>query len=95
MGSVSLDDKTRSARRGVAGLVYDGEFEIKSRVGDEVLQAMGQFSHLHKRNVEQAGFVVLKSPDIPSILVGTGFISNPVEAENSVHPNIRSKWHER
>ena len=41
---------------------------------------MGQITHLHKRRVEQAGFMVLKSPDIPSILVETGFISNPGEA---------------
>ena len=49
-------------------------------VGQKVLGQMGQVTPLHKRRVEQAGFMVLKSPDIPSILVETGFISNPSEA---------------
>ena len=49
------------------------------RVGDEVLQHIGRVGHLHKGKVEQAGFAVLKAPDIPSILVETAFISNPEE----------------
>jgi N-acetylmuramoyl-L-alanine amidase len=49
------------------------------RVGDEVLQHIGRIGHLHKGRVEQAGFAVLKAPDIPSILVETAFISNPEE----------------
>ncbi len=49
------------------------------RVGDEVLQYIGRVGHLHKGKVEQAGFAVLKAPDIPSILVETAFISNPEE----------------
>jgi N-acetylmuramoyl-L-alanine amidase len=49
------------------------------RVGDEVLQHIGRVGHLHKGKVEQAGFAVLKAPDIPSILVETAFISNPNE----------------
>jgi N-acetylmuramoyl-L-alanine amidase len=49
------------------------------RVGSEVLQRIGTIGHLHKSRVEQAGFAVLKAPDIPSILVETAFISNPEE----------------
>jgi N-acetylmuramoyl-L-alanine amidase len=49
------------------------------RVGSEVLQRIGAIGHLHKGRVEQAGFAVLKAPDIPSILVETAFISNPEE----------------
>jgi N-acetylmuramoyl-L-alanine amidase len=49
------------------------------RVGSEVLQRIGRIGHLHKTRVEQAGFAVLKAPDIPSILVETAFISNPQE----------------
>lgn len=48
-------------------------------LGNEVLQQMGRVASLHQGIVEQAPFVVLKSPDIPSILVETGFLSNPHE----------------
>lgn len=44
-----------------------------------MLSEIGTISHLHKKNVEQAGFAVLKSPDIPSVLVETAFISNRTE----------------
>jgi N-acetylmuramoyl-L-alanine amidase len=49
------------------------------RVGHEVLGQLDRIAHLHKPRVEQAGFAVLKAPDIPSILVETAFISNPQE----------------
>ena len=49
------------------------------RIGREVLERIGKVGALHKRQVEQAGFAVLKAPDIPSILVETAFISNPFE----------------
>ena len=49
------------------------------KLGGEVLRHIGQVGHLHKGSVEQAGFAVLKAPDIPSILVETAFISNPEE----------------
>jgi N-acetylmuramoyl-L-alanine amidase len=49
------------------------------KIGSEVLQRMGRVGRLHKGQVEQAGFAVLKAPDIPSILVETAFISNPEE----------------
>jgi N-acetylmuramoyl-L-alanine amidase len=49
------------------------------KVGHEVLGQIGRVGNLHKRQVEQAGFAVLKAPDIPSILVETAFISNPQE----------------
>ncbi len=49
------------------------------KLGREVLSHVGRVGRLHKRQVEQAGFAVLKAPDIPSILVETAFISNPEE----------------
>ena len=48
-------------------------------VGGVVLKNLGRVGRVHKRRVEQAGFAVLKSPDIPSILIETAFISNPQE----------------
>ncbi|MCY7314697.1 MAG: N-acetylmuramoyl-L-alanine amidase [Rubrivivax sp.] len=49
------------------------------KLGSEVLSRIGRIGRLHKKEVEQAGFAVLKAPDIPSILVETAFISNPQE----------------
>jgi N-acetylmuramoyl-L-alanine amidase len=49
------------------------------QVGSAVLQRISGFAALHKPKVEQAGFAVLRAPDIPSILVETAFISNPKE----------------
>ena len=49
------------------------------KVGRRVLDGIGMINPLHKQSVEQAGFAVLKAPDIPSILVETAFISNPDE----------------
>jgi N-acetylmuramoyl-L-alanine amidase len=54
--------------------------EGSRQVADRVHKNISKFARMHKPFVEQAGFVVLKSPGIPSILVETGFISNPDEA---------------
>ena len=51
-----------------------------------MLSRIGLVSRLHKRGVEQAGFAVLKAPDIPSILVETAFISNPEEEDKLRDP---------
>jgi len=51
------------------------------KLGNEVLERIGRVGKLHRESVEQAGFAVLKAPDIPSILVETAFISNPEEED--------------
>ena len=58
------------------------------RVGHEVLGQLGRVGRLHKARVEQAGFAVLKAPDIPSILVETAFISNPDEEAKLARPRV-------
>jgi N-acetylmuramoyl-L-alanine amidase len=60
-------------------------------VGDRMLAAIGQVNRLHKPRVEQAGFVVLKSPDIPSLLVETGFITNAQEEQRLKDPAHQSR----
>jgi N-acetylmuramoyl-L-alanine amidase len=59
------------------------------RVGHEVLGQLDRVGRLHKPRVEQAGFAVLKAPDIPSILVETAFISNPDEEAKLANPEYR------
>ncbi len=80
-GNVSLDDKDRMLAGVLLDLSMTASLSSSLNVGQKVLSNMGSITPLHKRRVEQAGFMVLKSPDIPSILVETGFISNPNEAK--------------
>jgi N-acetylmuramoyl-L-alanine amidase len=61
------------------------------KLGHEVLARIGQVGRLHKGQVEQAGFAVLKAPDIPSILVESAFISNPEEEARLRDPDYRAK----
>jgi N-acetylmuramoyl-L-alanine amidase len=61
------------------------------RLGGEVLGQLGRVGRLHKPRVEQAGFAVLKAPDIPSILVETAFISNPEEEQKLRNPAYQAE----
>ncbi len=80
VGGVSLSDKDDVLAGVLADLSMTSTLDTSLKLGGRVLSSMDHVAKLHKRNVEQAGFAVLKSPDIPSILVETGFISNPGEA---------------
>ncbi len=81
VGSVSLTDKDAMLAGVLLDLSMTATLDSSLDVGARVLKSMGKIARLHKKHVEQAGFVVLKSPDVPSILVETGFISNPGEAQ--------------
>ena len=63
-------------------------------MGDRVLKNLNTMTRLHDKRVDQAQFMVLKSPDIPSVLVETGFISNPREARNLTSPRYQTKLSE-
>jgi N-acetylmuramoyl-L-alanine amidase len=80
VGNVTLTDKDDLLAHVLLDLSMDASRSASIDAGEAVLRRMGGFTQLHKPRVEQAGFAVLKSPDIPSILVETGYLSNPEEA---------------
>lgn len=82
IGGVSLDDKDPLLAKTLLDLSQTATINDSLKLGKAVLKHIGQVNKLHKTRVEQAGFAVLKSPDIPSILVETAFISNPEEERN-------------
>lgn len=91
LGGVSLADKEDTLALTLADLSMTSTLDSSLNLGGSVLGEIGRIARLHKQQVEQAGFVVLKSPDIPSILVETGFISNPDEARRLADAGYRRK----
>jgi N-acetylmuramoyl-L-alanine amidase len=89
VGNISLDDKDQVLAGVLVDLSMTATLNSSLQVGHHVLNSLGGIAHLHKRHVEQAGFMVLKSPDVPSILVETGFISNPEESRKLATPAYR------
>jgi N-acetylmuramoyl-L-alanine amidase len=79
IGGVNIDVKDPYLAQTLLDLSQTATINDSLRLGKAVLSELGEINTLHKGAVEQAGFAVLKSPDIPSILVETAFISNPTE----------------
>ena len=79
-GEVTLDDKDDLLVGVLLDLSITASLSQSLEMGGKVLSAIEPINRLHKKQVEQARFAVLKSPDIPSLLVETGYISNPTEA---------------
>lgn len=79
VGSVSLNDKDDLLAGILLDLSMTASLSLSLEMGESVLQELAKINKLHKKSVEQAAFAVLKSPDIPSLLIETGFISNPGE----------------
>lgn len=80
LGGVNLDDKSYVLRSVLIDLSQTATIGSSLQLGSYVLSSIGHMAPLHYTHVEQARFVVLKSPDIPSILVETGFLSNASQA---------------
>ena len=79
IGGVNLDVKDRYLAQTLLDLSQTATIDHSLRLGNSVLRRLGGVNTLHKPQVEQASFAVLKAPDVPSILVETAFISNPEE----------------
>lgn len=79
IGGVELEDKDDVLKSVLVDLALEGSMEHSLDVGSYILGELGKVAKLHKSKVEQAGFMVLKSPDIPGVLVELGFISNRKE----------------
>jgi N-acetylmuramoyl-L-alanine amidase len=79
IGGVNLDVKDRYLAQTLLDLSQTATISDSLKLGRHVLSELGAINTLHKPQVEQASFAVLKSPDVPSILVETAFISNPEE----------------
>jgi N-acetylmuramoyl-L-alanine amidase len=79
VGGINLKAADSTVLRAMLDMSTTAQIKDSLRIGHEVLGQIGKVGKLHKGSVEQAGFAVLKAPDIPSILVETAFISNPEE----------------
>ncbi len=91
VGELSLRDKDATLAGVLLDLSMTATLESSLRVGDELVRELGGVTRLHKHQVEQASFVVLKSPDMPSLLIETGFISNPDEAKRLADSGFQQK----
>lgn len=91
IGGVSLNVKDPHLARTLLDLSQTATINDSLKLGKVVLGHLGEINKLHKTYVEQAGFAVLKSPDIPSILVETAFISNPEEEARLNDPAYQEK----
>jgi N-acetylmuramoyl-L-alanine amidase len=81
IGGVRLDDKDDTLARVLMDLSQTATIEASMTLADDILAALHLMGEVRSQKVEQAGFVVLKSPDIPSVLVETAYISNAVEEQ--------------
>ncbi|NUO72334.1 MAG: LysM peptidoglycan-binding domain-containing protein [Frateuria sp.] len=90
IGGVSLDDKDDSLAAVLLDLQQGYAIQASEAIAGNVLKALGQLGPTHRGYVEHANFVVLRSPDVPSILVETAFISNPAEERK-----LRDPAHQR
>ncbi len=91
MGGVDLGDKDNMLRSVLINLSQNHTISVSLQIGRSILRQLSKITLLHHNTVEQAAFVVLKSPDIPSLLVESGFISNPKEERQLISPRYQNR----
>ena len=90
-GNVNLDDKDKMVQQVLLDLSLTGTIQSSLDIGDEVLNELSKVGRVHKKKVQQAGFAVLKAPNIPAILLEVAFISNPKEERKLRSPAHQNK----
>jgi N-acetylmuramoyl-L-alanine amidase len=91
VGGVNIKARDEHVARALLDMSTTAQIKDSMKLGGEVLGQIGRVGRLHKPKVEQAGFAVLKAPDIPSILVETAFISNPEEERRLRDPEYQAQ----
>ena len=91
IGGISLDDKDDLIASVLLDLSQTATIQDSLELGSDVLKHIGKVSRLNNRHVQQAGFAVLKAPDMPSILIETAFLSNPTEEKKLRNPKHQQK----
>ena len=91
VGGVNVSAKDPQVLQALLDMSTSAQIKDSLKLGNEVLSRLGRVGRLHKGHVEQAGFAVLKAPDVPSILVETAFISNPTEEAHLKDPEYRAQ----
>jgi len=91
IGGISLDDKDDLIASVLLNLSQEATILDSLELGSDVLKHLGKVGKLNKKSVQQAGFAVLKAPDMPSILIETAFISNPKEERRLKSPKHQHK----
>ena len=91
IGGVSLDDKEDMLKSVLLDLSQTASLETSINIAEYILRGLDRLGKLHKQHVQSAGFAVLKSPDIPSVLVETAFISNPADEKKLLNPSYQNK----
>ena len=105
VGGVSLNDKDDLLTSVLLDLSQSATIQASNQVASDILKSIGRTTRVHKDHVGRANFAVLKSPDVPSVLVETAFISNPTEEKrltqlefqnniaNAIARGIRTYFH--
>ena len=91
VGGVSLDHKDHNLAAVLLDLSQSATMRASDDVANQVLGALKSVGKAHKPQVERANFVVLRSPDVPSMLVETGFITNPAEEKRLADAGYRQR----
>ena len=91
IGGISLEDKEAMLASVLLDMSQSAARSSSLSVAEHVFQALQTVGKVHGKRVQQAAFIVLKSPDIPSLLIETGFISNPTEERRLRDPHYQTR----